>query len=112
MERNLPTDLWVSAQIRIAAQSGVPIVVLHKGDPSSGAILLKVNHLNGTAEILSQIRLEEELVWLSTEGLVEEAKADAYLAEQTDFDPDLWILEIEDRMGRIWFPGRIIRNAT
>ena len=29
-----------------------------------------------------------------------ESDADAYLARQIDFDPDIWIVAVEDRLGR------------
>ena len=29
-----------------------------------------------------------------------EAEANGYLARQREFDPDLWIIEVEDRAGR------------
>ena len=29
-----------------------------------------------------------------------EAEADAYLARQIEFDPDIWIVSVEDRQGR------------
>ena len=114
MPASLATDLRISAQIRIAAKAGVAMVVVHKGDPSNGTIYLKVNRLDGTAEVLSQIRLEDELVWLSaSDGKpVSEAEADAYLAEQTDFDPDSWIIEVEDKQGRHWFPEKIIESLA
>lgn len=106
----IPTNLLISAQTRIAAQNGVSMIVLNKGDPSNGAIFLKINRLDGTFEVLSQIRLDEELVWSALgkgEPMTEE-QADSYLAKQADFDPDLWIVEIEDREGRPWFPGKVI----
>lgn len=110
-EETLPTDLRISAQIRIAAAQGISIMVVHKGDPSSGAISLKINRLDGTAEILSQIRLDGELVWIpSGEGKpLPECEADAYLAQQVEFDPDLWVIEVEDKQGRHWFPEKIVR---
>lgn len=111
METSLPTDLRIRAQIRIAAAQGIPMMVVHKGDPDSGTIYLKINRLDGTAEILSQIRSEGgDLVWMSiTERKGwPEREADTYLFQQQDFDPDLWIVEIEDREGRHWFPEKIV----
>ena len=28
------------------------------------------------------------------------AEVDAYLSRQLDFDPDVWVVEVEDRQGR------------
>ncbi len=32
--------------------------------------------------------------------MVSEGEAQAYLTRQVDFDPDIWILEVEDKKGR------------
>lgn len=86
------------------------MIVVHKGDANSGTIYLKINRLDGTAEVLSQVRTENGIAWMSTTGSKgqPEKEADAYLAQQSDFDPDLWIIEIEDKQGRHWFPEKII----
>jgi hypothetical protein len=30
------------------------------------------------------------------------------MARQADIDPDAWLIEIEDKQGRIWFPGKVV----
>jgi hypothetical protein len=107
----LSTDLMVSAHIRIAAREGVPITVVRRGDNNSGTIILKINRLDGTAEVLTQVRYEDERVWtpVSRGGPVPEAEADRYLDKQAEIDPDSWLIEIEDKQGRQWFPGRVVR---
>ena len=107
----LPTDLMISAHIRIAAREGVPITIRRRGDNDSGTIILKVNHLDGTARVLSQVRYDDELVWSPVSRIdpMSEADADRYLDRQAEIDPDSWLLEIEDRKGRHWFGGRVLK---
>ncbi|MDR3425698.1 MAG: DUF1491 family protein [Alphaproteobacteria bacterium] len=109
-EDRLSTDLYVSAMTRLAAREGVPVMVLHRGDPSSGTLILKINLLNGTARILIEARYNDARVWTPatpTDPMTEK-DADAYLSRQTQVDPDAWLIEIEDKQGRIWFPGKIV----
>jgi hypothetical protein len=103
----LPIVLVISAQIRTAAQQGVPMVIVRRGDNHSGAILLKINRLDGTAHLLTQARQNNVLVWspLSRQDPLPEPEAEQLFQKQAAFDPDLWLIEIEDRAGRHWFPG-------
>ena len=107
----LPTEFMINAHIRIAAREGIPIVVRRRGDNAIGTILLKINRLDGTADILTQARYEDERVWnpVSRNGPLPDAEAERYLDRQAEIDPDSWLLEIEDRQGRHWFPGRIMK---
>jgi hypothetical protein len=106
-----PTGFLIAAQIRIAGREGVPITVRRRGDDASGAIILKINRLDGTAQVLVQARMGDEIVWspAGRAGPVPEAEADRILDRQAAIDPDTWILEIEDRQGRPWFPGKVIQ---
>lgn len=109
-DERLPTGLWVQAHIRAAGAQGVPMVVVHKGDPSRGTVLVKVNRLDRTFTVLVQVRREEKLVWSRGSGPdpVDEPAADAYIARQLRYDPDLWVIEVEDRQGRHWFDGLVV----
>jgi hypothetical protein len=51
--------------------------------------------------VLSQARRGEEAVWLRPLGdNCDETRVAEYFARQLRIDPDIWIVEIEDRQGR------------
>ena len=110
MSDQLPTDILVTAQIRIAANNGIPIFVRHRGDNNSGTIVLKINKLDGSARVLTQVMQDEKLVWapVSKKDPMPDEDAENYLKQRVDFDPDVWLLEVEDKEGRHWFPGKVI----
>jgi hypothetical protein len=61
--------------------------------------------------MLSQSRdLDGALAWLPAKGgeVLAEAEADAYIARAVQRDPDLWVVDIEDREGRHPFEGKVL----
>lgn len=97
----LATSLWVSAYLTRLELAHIPAYVLAHGDDTAGAVLVKLNTLDGKA-VLFQRGFD-----LATGGrrwniLAEgaEAEIDAAADRQRGFDPDLWVIEIEDRAGR------------
>ena len=98
----LSTDLWAGALIRRAELSGAYAVVARKGDPRAGAVLVKVvNRRAGEVWLYaSAVRGQGEQVWMQPVASNDEAEIDAFVARQVGFDPDLWIIEIEDPQGR------------
>lgn len=107
----LKTRLWVQANLRKCAIDGLCATVARRGDDDAGAVLLKINRLDGGFAVLAQARTAEgEAAWIRGTGPdpVDEAAADAYIARQVRRDSDLWVVEIEDRAGRIPFGGEIL----
>lgn len=106
----LKAGIFVRALIRRAEVAGANAFVARKGTEESGAILLKLNPLDGAATVLSQARRGDgELVWVKPLGGPADAdKTQAWLEKQAKFDPDLWIVEIEDREGRSFVDEPIV----
>jgi|GEM_PF-63838 hypothetical protein len=103
----LKADIWVKALIRRAEVNGASAMVVRKGDLTSGTVLVKVNTLDGEAEIFSPARDGDgALIWLS-KGRQPEPDADAYIEKQRRFDPDIWVVEIEDREGRHFLQEKV-----
>jgi hypothetical protein len=106
----LPVHLTIGAAIRQAAASGVTITVVQKGDAGGGTVALKINMLDRLFSLYTQVRVDEDLVWAIYADCrkTDEAKVDAMIADLCRYDPDLWVLEIEDRHGRLWLDGKVL----
>lgn len=97
----LTADFWVHAYLTRLRQLDIPAFVVAKGDATAGAVLVKLNTLDGRAKAYQRSfdLMTGARQWVVlTEG--PEADVDASLLRQRGFDPDLWIIEVEDRMGR------------
>ena len=98
----LSTDVWVGALIRRAEIAGAFAAVARKGDPRAGAVLVKaVNRSDGTCRLYAQaIGAAGEQIWMQPVASTSEADLDAYAERSRRIDPDIWVVEIEDREGR------------
>jgi len=98
----LSTDIWVGALIRRAELGGAFAAVIRKGDPRSGAVLVKVlNRKAGTVRLYSEAtKGDGDRVWMQPHPDGAEPFLDAYIERSRRIDPDLWVVEIEDTHGR------------
>ena len=98
----LSTDIWVGALIRRAELGGAFATVVRKGDPRAGAVLLKTfNPMDRVSSIYAEaFRGDGERVWMQPTSSHEEPDLDQYVERAVRVDPDLWVIEIEDKQGR------------
>jgi|SRR5215210_6488954 len=105
----LKSAIWVAAYIRRCFVEGASAVLRRRGAEEAGAIFIKVDQLDGTATLFGpapQAFFDDaqptERVFapsLKTQP-APVVDIEARLAREIKFDPDLWIVEVEDRAGR------------
>lgn len=101
-EPALKASIWISAQVRTCNTQALPAMVRRHGDDDAGSILVRLDRLDGTSVLLSQIRnAEGNRAWLRVLGPepAPDDKVETYITRRIQDDPDIWVLEIEDRKG-------------
>jgi hypothetical protein len=100
------TEIWVKAYLRRCFAAGLTGVVARKGAESAGAVFVKVSHPQGTVRLFGPAPGPAyddagRRRWICPLGstAVGAADADRFLARQVAFDPDIWILDIDDVAG-------------
>jgi hypothetical protein len=108
-EMRLKSDIWVAAYLRRCQGAGAFAVLRRRGAEEAGAIFIKINRLDGTADLFGpapQASFDEAhptdraFTPCLKNAPASEAEAETYLARELRFDPDIWIVEVEDRHGR------------
>ena len=97
----LKASIWVSAYRKRLELLNIACFVVRHGDDDGGAVLVKLNTLDGQTRLYQRSfdLLTGDRAWVVLiEGA--EAECDAAISRQAKFDPDLWVLEVEDRAGR------------
>ncbi|MEQ8902233.1 MAG: DUF1491 family protein [Roseovarius sp.] len=97
----LTARFWIDAYLARLRLADIAAFVVAHGDDTGGAVLVKLNTLNGRAQVFQRSfdLATGARAWVTlAEGC--EAEVDAAIARQRGFDPDLWVVEVEDRAGR------------
>jgi hypothetical protein len=97
----LTADLWVAAYLNRLRLDAIPAYVLRRGDATAGAVLVKQSTLDGRASLWQRMPnlVTGDTAWTRL-AEAPEPDIDASIARQKGFDPDLWVIEVEDRQGR------------
>lgn len=106
----LKSGMWAAAYLRRCHVEGAFAAVRRRGAEEAGAIFIKINRLDGTVMLYgpaSQSAFDETrpsdrmfTAVLGDGSPVPEGAAEARLSREIKFDPDVWVIEVEDRAGR------------
>ncbi|ABA05420.1 Protein of unknown function DUF1491 [Nitrobacter winogradskyi Nb-255] len=108
MSMRLKSSIWVAAYLRRCQCEGVFGAVRRRGADEAGAVFVKLALLDGNAmlyapapqAVYDDSRPVERVFAPSSVEPVAEQAVEERLAKEVRFDPDAWIVEIEDKAGR------------
>ncbi len=105
----LSTDVWVGALIRRAEIGGAFATVVRKGDTRGGTVLVKAyNTSDRSARLFTEaFGADGDRLWIQPVSGTE-SELDAYVERQRGYDPDIWVVEIEDREGRHFLTETVV----
>ena len=97
----LTARFWVDAYLARLRLQDIPAFVTAHGDDTAGAVMIKLNTLDGRAQLFHRnFDLQTgERQWAELVA-GDETDVDASISRQRSFDPDLWVIEVEDRHAR------------
>lgn len=97
----LTARFWVDAYLTRLRGADIPAFIVSHGDDTGGAVLVKLNTLDGRGVVYQRTfdLINDARTWaVLAQG--DEPDVDAAIAKQNGFDPDLWVIEVEDKQGR------------
>ena len=106
----LKTGIWVDALIRRAQVAGAFACVVERGDRDAGSVLVAVRGESGLTLYVPERDMEGARVWRGE--ALDEAALSARIASRLDFDPDLMVVEIDDRAGRHFIEEPVLNSGS
>lgn len=114
----LKSGIWVAAYVRRCDIEGCFAAVRRRGAEEAGAIFIKLSRLDGTAVLygpapqtaFDDAQPAERLftVVVGKDAPAADADIEARLTREIRFDPDIWIVEVEDRKGRNFLDNALV----
>lgn len=103
----LTSSMWVAAYVRRCHIEGAYAVVTRRGSPEAGAVFVVLDRLDGTCTLFTQApqalipegQLRDRL-FVAVENVSDGQAVKARMERELKFDPDLWMVDVEDRQGR------------
>ena len=107
MPARLRTDFWVAALRRRAEAAGAFVSIGRRGADEAGAVFISVDRRDGRIDLYApapQTAFDDakpvDRQFSRVAHEVTEEAARRRMEQEMKFDPDLWLIDIEDREGR------------
>ena len=106
----LRSDVWSAAFIRRHNDQGNMCVVSRKGHLVAGQIWIEIDHLDGTMSLLApapSVAIEDDSsgrVFDRRLHRVEPGRCQERIAQELNFDPDIWVIALEFRADDVGVP--------
>jgi hypothetical protein len=102
--------IWVGVLIRRYSAVGAIVTVARRGAEEAGAIFVTIDRLGGGVDlygpapqaVFDETRPSDRRFQRIVEA-ADPAAISERLKREARFDPDLWVVAVEDREGRIFF---------
>ena len=107
----LKTNIRAAALIRRAQSAGAFAAVLRRGDPDAGALWVILRQGPKLMRYTEQMSMSGGRDWFE-DGPFEEADLQLKTNKAVDRDPDLWVVEVEDRQGRAFLDGELSNQKS
>ena len=97
----LTAEFWVQAYLARLRLADIPAFVTARGDATAGAVVVKLNTLDGAARAFArQLRRRRARGSGRRSPRGRSRRSTRRSGGSGGFDPDLWVIEVEDRQGR------------
>lgn len=100
----LRSDFWVAAYLRRCNMVGVTAVLRRRGSAEAGAVFVKVDRLDGSADLYGPVpqaafddSLDDDRQFAAMMTQAEPLAVEERMRREIRFDSDLWMIEIETR---------------
>lgn len=106
----LRSEIRISAYLRRCQAGGAFATVLRRGDADAGVVVIRSYQPGGPVRLFIETRQADgSPAWRRLGGAVlDEAEADRLVAREASFDSDLWVVEVEDREGRLFLDDPVL----
>ena len=114
----LKSGIWVAAYVRRCHVEGAFAAVRRRGADEAGAVYIKINRLDGTGVVYGpapQAVFDEAhpvgrifTIIVGPESPAPDASIEERLLREIRYDPDVWIVEVEDRAGRHFLDNAVV----